>query len=205
GGTSIGGDLAIPPEPRGLVILAFASGGGRHRREQRELASSLNHDRLATLLVDLLSPAEEGVEATSSRSPETSVLAKRIEGILDWAHERSDIGDLPLGILSEASTGAAALTTAARRPDEVKALVLRGGDLYEVEAELGKISSPTLVLVGDQAVEAAAKEAGAKIRGELRVERLASRDPIGEEPGMPDSVARASSDWLGRHLAEHDA
>ncbi len=199
-GTTISGDLVVPADASGLVVLAFASGGGRHRREQRELASSLNHDHLATFLVDLLSPEEESVTVIEAREPQTDVLATRMEAVLDWAHERQDVGALPLGILSEASTSPAALAAAARRPAEVKALVLRGGALEEPESHLEEVSSPTLVLVGDGAVEDAAKQTCAKMHAKVRVERLSSREPIAEEPETSGVVARASSAWLGMHL-----
>lgn len=199
-GTTISGDLVVPADPSGLVVLAFASGGGRHRRDQRELASALNQEHMATLLVDILSAEEESVSVTEAREPPTDVLAGRIEAVLDWAHERDDIGALPFGILTEASTSPAALAAAARRPEEVKALVLRGGALDDPESHIEDVSSPTLVLVGDRAVEDAAKQASARMLGPVRVERLSSREPIAEEPEMSGVVARASSAWLGMHL-----
>ncbi len=68
------------------------------------------------------------------------------------------------------------------------------------EIHLEEVSSPTLGLVGDGAVEDAATQACAKMRADVRVERLASREPIAEEAETSGVVARASSAWLGMHL-----
>ncbi len=199
-GTTIPGDLAVPPEAEGLVVLAFASGEGRHRRDERELASFLNRDRLATVLVDLLTPEEEAASIDGDRVPGDDVLATRLDSVLAWARGTDAVRALPVARLTEPAPPTAALAAAARRPGEVKALVLRGGAVDAAD-KLGRTGAPTLVLVGDRANEDAAKEAGARTRGELRVEWIPSRSPVADAPDATGVVARASSAWLARHLA----
>ena len=54
------GDLTIPNKPKGIILFAHGSGSGRNSPRNRFVADTLNRDGLATLLVDLLTPEEEG-------------------------------------------------------------------------------------------------------------------------------------------------
>ena len=54
------GDLTIPNNPKGIILFAHGSGSGRNSPRNRFVADTLNRDGLATLLVDLLTPEEEG-------------------------------------------------------------------------------------------------------------------------------------------------
>ena len=44
------GDLAMPPEPKGIVLFAHGSGSSRHSPRNRYVAGVLNEHSLGTLL-----------------------------------------------------------------------------------------------------------------------------------------------------------
>ena len=54
-----GRDLTIPEHPSGVVVFAHGSGSSRHGPRNRYVAEVLNRAGLATLVFDLLAPAEE--------------------------------------------------------------------------------------------------------------------------------------------------
>ena len=55
----LAGDLTLPTEPRGVVAFAHGSGSSRLSPRNRAVAAALNRAGIATLLFDLLTPAEE--------------------------------------------------------------------------------------------------------------------------------------------------
>src|SRR5882672_10122754 len=60
-GTSspVAGHLMIPKQSTGIVVFAHGSGSSRHSPRNRYVADVLNETGLATVLFDLLTPAEE--------------------------------------------------------------------------------------------------------------------------------------------------
>src|SRR2546430_8968745 len=102
------GDLTIPERPRGLVVFAHGSGSSRHSSRNRAIAGALQHDRFATLLLDLLTEHEERTDViTAEFRFDIPLLGARVSDALDWilADERTAL--LPIGLFG-ASTGAAA-------------------------------------------------------------------------------------------------
>src|SRR5947208_12795698 len=59
---SLEGNLALPPEARGIVLFAHGSGSSRHSPRNRYVARELNDAGLATLLIDLLKAEEEATD-----------------------------------------------------------------------------------------------------------------------------------------------
>ena len=116
--------LAVPDQPRGLVIFAHGSGSGRHSPRNAHVAAGLNRAGFATLLIDLLTLAEEADRANVF---DIELLGSRLAIAVEWAGRRSELRSLPVGLFG-ASTGAgAALLAAAKMPENVKAVVSRGG------------------------------------------------------------------------------
>jgi len=63
GRASVRGELAIPNEPRGLVVFAHATHGGWTNAQNWPIAWKLHQKGYATLLLDLLTPGEASPEA----------------------------------------------------------------------------------------------------------------------------------------------
>jgi putative phosphoribosyl transferase len=59
------GDLVVPAGAPGIVVFAHGSGSSRHSPRNRMVASTLNDAGIGTLLVDLLTSAEERVDRLS--------------------------------------------------------------------------------------------------------------------------------------------
>lgn len=59
GSETLEGELDIPAGARGLVLFSHGSGSGRHSPRNQYVARELRRAGLGTLLVDLLTPAED--------------------------------------------------------------------------------------------------------------------------------------------------
>jgi putative phosphoribosyl transferase len=128
-GLKLSGMLAIPPAAIGLVVFAHGSGSSRHSPRNKLVARTLREQsNCATLLVDLLSEAEESVdERTLALRFDIPLLANRVKAICEWAARDPRTRSLPLGLFGASTGAAAALVAAADMPDRVAAVVSRGG------------------------------------------------------------------------------
>src|ERR1700681_3474979 len=92
------GNLSLPKGARGIVLFAHGSGSSRFSPRNRYVAQLLNQEKLATLLVDLLSPEEEAVDLqTAQLRFNIGLLAERLVGVTDWLVRQPDPGPLPIG------------------------------------------------------------------------------------------------------------
>jgi hypothetical protein len=115
-------DVAVPEHARGVVLFAHGSGSSRHSPRNRYVARVLNEVKLATLLVDLLTPDEEAVDLrTAHLRFDIGLLAGRLVGATDWLTQYPDMRDLRIGNFGASTGAAAALVAAAQRPDAVGA------------------------------------------------------------------------------------
>ena len=62
GAVALEGNLTLPDGARGIVLFAHGSGSSRHSPRNRYVARLLNDAKLATLLIDLLTPQEEAID-----------------------------------------------------------------------------------------------------------------------------------------------
>src|SRR3569833_1996171 len=78
-------DVAVPEHARGVVLFAHGSGSSRHSPRNRHVAGVLREAGLATVLVDLLTPAEEQRDAwTAELRFAIAMLADRVAALADW-------------------------------------------------------------------------------------------------------------------------
>jgi putative phosphoribosyl transferase len=199
------GNLAVPRSKavRGLILFAHGSGSSRHSPRNRYVAEVLQDAGLATLLIDLLTEAEEVAEQfTRHLRFDVGLLANRLAGAIDWLAEHEETATLPIGLFG-ASTGAgAALLAAAERPDRVRAVVSRGGRPDLAGPVLPDVKAPTLLIVGerdDQVIELN-EEARDQMRAEVRIEIVQDATHLFEEPGTLEEVARLAREWMLRYL-----
>src|SRR5215831_10969224 len=91
----LGGDLVVPENATGLVIFAYGSGSSRHSSRNRFVARHLNRGGLATLLMDLLTEAEEQVDIRPRHLRfDIDLLAGRLVNAAEWAAADPDTNDL---------------------------------------------------------------------------------------------------------------
>ncbi|MGW1230807.1 phosphoribosyltransferase family protein, partial [Streptomyces sp. NPDC002530] len=101
GGVTLPGELTRAGDDRALVVFAHGSGSSRHSPRNRAVAAALNRAGLGTLLLDLLTPDEDGDRA---RVFDIGTLAGRLVDTVAWVRRRSPAS---VGLFG-ASTGAAA-------------------------------------------------------------------------------------------------
>jgi putative phosphoribosyl transferase len=209
GPVTLEGDLAIPPDAPGVVLFAHGSGSGRHSPRNRFVARQLQAAGLGTLLLDLLTAEEEVVDArTGHLRFDIGLLADRLGGATDWLARDRRTTNLAVGYFG-ASTGAgAALVAAARRPEQIAAVVSRGGRPDLAGAALSAVRAPTLLIVGGDDVpviplnEHALERLAAPMK---RIIIVPGASHLFEEPGALEEVARLAADWFTRHLANRPA
>src|SRR5687767_4116596 len=128
GTATLDGNLTIPKGALAVVLFAHGSGSSRHSPRNLLVARLLNEAKLATLLVDLLTPDEEEIDVhTAHLRFDIELLAERLAGATDWLIHYSETRRMPIGYFGASTGAAAALVAAARRPNAVEAVVSRGG------------------------------------------------------------------------------
>ena len=122
------GTLGVPEAATGVVLFAHGSGSSRFSPRNRFVARMLRDAGLGTLLLDLLSRAEEEVdEVTRHHRFDIPMLSDRLIVAIDWLEAQPDMASLPIGLFGASTGGGAALVAAAKRPRRVDAVVSRGG------------------------------------------------------------------------------
>ena len=203
GSAIIQADLTIPLGARGLVVFAHGSGSSRTSRRNKWVASELQWGREATLLVDLLTPAEAVRDERSGEHRfDIQLLARRVVDVIDWTGREPALRSLPLGLFGASTGAAAALFAAARRPDRVKAVVSRGGRPDLAESVLSLVEVPTVLIVGenDPDVLALNQRALTQLRGERMLEIVPGASHLFEEPGALEAVAAIAREWFVKYL-----
>ena len=203
-GVSLDGDLAVPvADPRGVVLFAHGSGSSRHSPRNRRVASVLQKSGWATLLLDLLTPQEEQVDLrTRELRFDIDRLAKRLTGAADWLGQQSNTAQLPLALFGASTGAAAALITAAERPERVRLIISRGGRPDLARDALARVQAPTILIVGerDPQVRQLNAEAAAAMRAPVRIEVVPAATHLFEEPGALEAVIDLAVGALERDL-----
>jgi pimeloyl-ACP methyl ester carboxylesterase len=192
--------LSVPPRPRGLIAFAHGSGSSRFSPRNVEVARALNAAGFATLLLDLLTPAEAGARANVF---DFDLLARRVAQAIDWAQAQPALADLPIGLFGASTGAAAALQAAAARPERVCAVVSRGGRPDLAGDALPQVRAPTLLIVGgaDEPVLTWNRQCLQRIGALARVEVVPGAGHLFEEPGAMAQVVRLAREWFLTHLA----
>lgn len=198
GDVALPGFLDVPSDPAGLVVFAHGSGSSRHSPRNQAVARALQDAGWATLLLDLLTEAE-----ARDRDAVFDVerLGRRLAGVVGWAHDRDDVGRLPVALFG-ASTGAGAALVAATAPGtDVAAVVSRGGRPDLAGDHLGRVTAPTLLVVGgeDRVVLDLNRRAHRHLQAPTDLVVVPGATHLFEEPGALDQVVTATLDWLDRH------
>ncbi|GAA3121937.1 hypothetical protein GCM10020254_81590 [Streptomyces goshikiensis] len=196
GGTALPGLLTVPKDAEGVVVFAHGSGSSRLSPRNRHVAEVLNRAGLATLLFDLLTPAEARDRA---KVFDVMLLALRLTQSTGWIRARLALRICYFG----ASTGAAAALMAAAEPrSDIAAIVSRGGRPDLAVSRLAAVRAPTLLIVGgaDDQILDLNRQAAAHLRCEHQMGVVPGATHLFEEPGALAAVADAALDWFVRHL-----
>jgi putative phosphoribosyl transferase len=198
------GNLNIPENAATIVLFAHGSGSSRHSLRNQFVARTLNNAGLATLLFDLLTQEEEAIDMrTREHRFNIGLLAQRLVHATKWAKQQGQTRALRIGYFGSSTGGAAALVAAAELPQDVGAVVSRGGRPDLAGEELSKVQAPTLLIVGgnDDIVIELNEQARDQMRCEVKLEIVPGATHLFEEPGALEKVAKLASDWFSLHAA----
>jgi putative phosphoribosyl transferase len=204
GRVTLAANLTIPDGAIAFVIFAHGSGSSRHSPRNQFVARKLNDAGLATLLFDLLTPEEEAVDMrTREYRFNISLLAERLVHATKWAKHQKETRDLRIGYFGSSTGGGAALVAAAELPDEVNAVVSRGGRPDLAGEALPKVKAATLLIVGgrDEVVIELNEKARAQMRCKVKIDIVPGATHLFQEPGTLERVADLARDWFLLHAA----
>lgn len=202
-GVTLDGDLTLPAGSHGVVLFAHGSGSSRHSPRNHYVARVLREAKLGTLLIDLLTRAEEQSEArTGHLRFDIPLLARRLGAAIEWLAWDDETRGLPVGLFGASTGGGAALVAAADWPEAVQAVVSRGGRPDLAGPALARVRAPTLLIVGggDHPVIAMNRDALAQLQSEKRLDIVPGATHLFEEPGTLEQVAGLAASWFERYL-----
>jgi dienelactone hydrolase len=196
----LAGMLRLPADATCLVVFAHGSGSSRFSPRNNAVAEGFAAHGIATLLFDLLTPAEEDDRANVFDIP---LLAERLADAVAWARREPSLSKLPLGVFGASTGVAAALVVAARLADAVGAVVSRGGRPDLADDALEAVRAPTLLIVGgaDYGVIGLNEAAAARMTAPKALEIVPGATHLFPEPGALEAVIALAGGWFLQHLA----
>lgn len=204
-GVRLEGILSIPNDAKGIVLFVHGSGSSRHSSRNQFVAEILQEAGFTTLLFDLLTEEEEQVDQrTRHLRFDINLLARRTAGVLEWLKLQPFAYELKTGLFGASTGAAAALMAAADLPENVDAVVSRGGRPDLAGEALSKVEAATLLIVGayDDVVivlnEEALEQMPSGPRKKLMIVPGATH--LFEEPGTLEYAAHLARDWFEAHL-----
>jgi dienelactone hydrolase len=203
GEVTLNGNMVIPEGAQGIVLFAHGSGSSRFSPRNNYVAEILQKHKLATLLMDLLTEKEEQIDLlTRELRFDIPMLAERLVGAAEWLKKNPKTMNLQIGCFGSSTGAAAALIAAAKLPNDVKAVVSRGGRPDLAMEYLPKVKAPTLLIVGghDEPVIGMNEEALQELLGEKKLEIVPGATHLFEEPGKLEEVAKLTAEWFARYL-----
>ncbi len=197
------GNLTVPSGAKGLVVFAHGSGSSRFSPRNEYVAREFNNASMGTLLFDLLTLKEERQDMlTGEYRFNIDLLADRLVGVTESLKKDTSTKGLALGYYGASTGAAAALIAAARLPNDVSAVVSRGGRPDLAGQYLPDVKAPTLMLVGgwDEEVIELNKQAQSKMTNENKLVIVPGATHLFEEAGKLEEVAKLSTEWFTRYL-----
>lgn len=202
-GATITGDLHIPGASSAIVLFAHGSGSSRHSSRNKFVAQAIHEKGIATLLIDLLSPEEEEIDnATRQLRFDIPFLAQRLAEVIGWLKVDIDTRDMCIGLFGASTGAAAALLTASTAPEQVRAVVSRGGRPDLVANVLSAVKAPSLFIVGeaDEWVLNANQKAYKLLTTKKKFVIIPGATHLFEERGTLEEVAKHAGEFFEEHL-----
>lgn len=201
GSVTLEGELVLPEQAQGVVLFAHGSGSSRHSPRNQFVARTIHEAGIGTLLFDLLTREEEGVDRyTRHLRFDIELLAERlidatcfVKGEFDYLH---------VGYFGASTGAAAALVGAAALGEIVGAIVSRGGRPDLARDALSRVKAPTLLIIGelDYPVISLNEQAYGLLHCEKEIEIVPGATHLFEETGALEQVARLAASWFQKHL-----
>ena len=193
----------MPPGAKVVVLFAHGSGSSRFSPRNQYVAKEFNKAKIATLLFDLLTAEEEETDVVTAQFRfNIALLAERLIGATEWLRNDLLTKNFPFGYFGASTGAAAALIAAAKLPNEIVAVVSRGGRPDLAGEYLRTVVAPTLLLVGgfDTEVIELNRLAMDQMTNEKKLVIVPGATHLFEEPGTLEQVAKVSAEWFLRYL-----
>jgi putative phosphoribosyl transferase len=203
GQSAIHGDLHLIKDSKNIIIFAHGSGSSRLSKRNLFVAEILQNSHFSTFLFDLLTPEEEKVdEQTREFRFDIEMLSRRLILVSEWIKNQKETKHLKIGYFGASTGAAAALTAAAQLPDDIKAVVSRGGRPDLALEYLKFVKAPTLFIVGelDNDVIALNTFAYEHLKCEKDMQIIKGASHLFEEKGTLEQAATAAKSWFLQHM-----
>jgi len=206
-GITLHGSLASSNASAGIVLFVQGIGSGRFSPRNKFIAEQLNNAGVSTLLIDLLTPSERSVIRESDHQSKLNWLYARLERVIDWLQQHNDTAESAIGLFAGNTAAAAALKIAAKRADQISAVVSWSGHPALVLESLPAIKAPTLLVTGayDQSIVDENRNAAEHFRTNCYLESIADTGHELKEPRKREELAALSKDWFLNHLSGKEA
>lgn len=196
--------LRLPDGARGIVIFAHGSGSSRLSERNQMVARRLEQAGLGTLLFDLLEEREAEQDAHSRAYRfDIPLLSRRLTGVVDWVAAHPQLPPLNIGLFGASTGAAAALVTAAARPQRIDAVVSRGGRPDLAADALPEVRVPVLLIVGGRDTEVLQLNqwAAEQLQAPNEITIVSGASHLFEEAGALARVADLAAEWFRKYLA----
>ena len=200
--------VRIPPDARGLIILASAGTNDSYATRSDRLAPRLEDRGYATLTVNLLTRDEEREDRSSGfYHLDIPLLSSRLCQVTGAIRSHPRFRSCPLGVFVEGMAAPAA-AVAASRQNEIRAIVSWNGRADLADNVLRTVTAPTLFLTTrlDPHVIDLNRKAAGLIRA---VNRLDVVDGCDRGIDRDRAVVDRAADWfdafvqIGAHAHSH--
>lgn len=138
-GKPLEGRLSVPERPVGVVPFVTGVSGAQYATLENSLAAKMQDARLATYVMDIISPAE-----SSDRSVRGDVerLRQRLDIQMEWLQSQDAVADLPTVLCGIGTGAAAAVEHVLRNHCSVEGLCFVNGRLDIVQSDLSELVVP---------------------------------------------------------------
>ena len=202
GKIKITGNLVIPENAESIVIFSHGSGSSRFSPRNNYVASVLNNENMATLLIDLLTPEEDSLYENRF---DIDLLTSRLISVTDYILQTDKCKNFRAGYFGASTGAASALKAASRMTKRIYAVVSRGGRPDLAGSSLHALTSPTLLIIGslDEQVIELNEEAFHMMRCEKKMEIVEGASHLFEEKGTLEKVALLAAAWFKKYLVSN--
>ena len=201
-GVLLSADFAVPARAEAVIAFAHGSGSSGHSTRNRYVAETLNGHGFATLLADLLTDEEEIIDLrTRHLRFDIPMLAGRLVDIAAWLQDQA-MKHWKIGWFGASTRADAALIATARRPENIMAVVARGGRPDLARDSLRDDTAPVLLIVGenDPQVLDLNKWALAQLNAQSKLAIVPNATHLFEESGTFEAAAFLAAQWFRDHL-----
>jgi pimeloyl-ACP methyl ester carboxylesterase len=163
--------------------------------------------KLATLLIDLLTPEEEQSDRQTKRlGCDMDRLVARLMGVTNWLLNNPTTQNLKIGYLDDSIGSPGALVAATFFQGTVRAIACYSGHIDLTGSALFHVRVPILLVVGgkDAPIVGINRRAMYYLRTKKQLVIIPNVTHLFEKPGSLEEVAQLASRWFGHYLAPAD-